>query len=234
MPSTLYLIGGGPGAILAMRRHMKAALAEVDSKKPLVAYVGVASGDNVGFRKMIGAAFTSTGARVEPVKLVAKSASVAAARSTLEDADAVFMSGGDVHEGMRVLDDRGVTPFFRELARAGKLMIGLSAGSLMLAREWIAFPDDDDAKAHLFGCIGAAAVHVDAHAEDDDWHEMRTLLTLVQRRGDPYPEGIGLTKKGCLRVHLDGDTTSLTALGTPLPRFVVRRGKVVSTKPLEL
>jgi hypothetical protein len=112
-------------------------------------------------------------------------------------------------------------------------MIGLSAGSLMLAREWVAFPDDDEDQAHLFDCIGAAPVHVDAHAEDDDWHEMRVLLTLVHRRGDPSAEGIGLTKKGCLRVHLDGETTSLTALGTPLPRFVVRRGKVVATKPID-
>jgi len=233
MTSTLYLIGGGPGALLALRRHLKAAIAELLAKKPLVAYVGAASGDNVGFQRMISATFAWTGARVRPVKLAAKTASVAAARALLEDADAVFVSGGDVQEGMRVLEDRGVTPLFRELARAGKLMIGLSAGSLMLAKEWVAFPDDDDTKAHLFACIGAAPVHVDAHAEEDDWHEMRALLGLLERRGDPHPEGVGLTKKGCLRVHVDGETTTLTALGTPLPRFAVRHGKVVATRPLE-
>ncbi len=135
---------------------------------------------------------------------------------------------------MRILDERGMTPFVRELVRSGKPMIGLSAGSLMLAKEWVAFPDDDDAKAYLFPCIGAANVHVDAHAEEDDWHELRTLLGLLQKRGDPSPEGIGLTKKGCLRVHIDGETSTSTALGTPLPRFVIRRGKVVAAKALDL
>jgi peptidase E len=234
MASTLYLIGGGPGALLALRRHLKTAIAELQVKKPLVAYVGTASGDDAGFFRMIGATFAWTGATARAVKLANKTASVASARSLLEDADAVFVSGGDVQEGMRILDERGMTPFVRELARSGKLMIGLSAGSLMLAREWVAFPDDDDAKAHLFPCIGAADLHVDAHAEADDWHELRTLLGLLHERGDPSPEGLGLTKKGCLRVHVDGGTSTLTALGTPLPRFVIRRGKVAAAKALDL
>ncbi len=116
-----------------------------------------------------------------------------------------------------MLDERGVTPLVRKLARDGKPMIGLSAGSLMLARDWVAFPDDDEAKAHLFSCIGVAPVHVDAHAEDDDWHELRVLLRLLHERGDPHPAGIGLTKKGALRVHVDGDSTTLDCARDPPP-----------------
>ncbi len=43
--------------MLALRGHLKRAMAELPSNKPLVAYVGTASGDNVAFQKMIAAAF---------------------------------------------------------------------------------------------------------------------------------------------------------------------------------
>ncbi len=91
MASTLHWIGGGPGALLALRRHLKTAIAALRVKKPLVAYVGTASGDNAGFFRMIGATFAWTGANVRAVKLASKTASVASARSLLEDADAVFV-----------------------------------------------------------------------------------------------------------------------------------------------
>jgi hypothetical protein len=130
--------------------------------------------------------------------------------------------------------ERGVVERFRALAREGKPMLGLSAGSLMLARDWVAFPDpDDDSKARLFDCIGAAPVHVDAHSEEDDWSELRTLVALLHRRGDKEPLGYGLTKQGCLRVRVhDSGEAELRALGTPLPRFTVQGGKVVKTSAL--
>ena len=230
---TLHLVGGGPGAVLALRRHFKSALAPLERPRPLVAYVGAATRDNRGFYSMIRGALAATGARMKLVKLAARSARASEARALLEDADMVFVSGGDVELGMKVIHDRDVAGTLRTLARRGKPMFGISAGSLMLAREWVRFPDGDDARAEIFPCLGIAPVHVDAHSEDDGWSELRVLVRLLHERGDASPVGYGLTRKGCLRVDvLDG--AGLEAMGTPIPRIVVKRGAVVEGAPLPL
>jgi hypothetical protein len=228
--------------MLALRRHFKAALdglciekrVEKRVEKPLVAYVGVASDDNSGFQKMLTTELALTGARFHAAKIAAPKASIAAARDLLLECDLVFVSGGDVEHGMNVLKDKGLLPFFRDLHRAKKPMFALSAGSLMLAREWVRFPDDDESKAEIFECIGAAPIHVDAHSEDDDWSELRALVRLLAERGDPEPTGYGLTAKGGLAIDVEGDVASVTAIGTEIPRLVVRSGKVVHGKPLHV
>ena len=232
----LYLVGGGPGSLLSLRRHFKAALddlvAEKGVEKPLVAYVGVASDDNAGFQKMLTTELALTGARFRAAKIAGARASIPSARDLLLECDLVFVSGGDVEHGMNLLRDKGLLPFFRDLCRSDKPMFALSAGSLMLAREWVRFPDEDVSKAELFECIGAAPIHVDAHSEDDDWSELRTLVRLLHERGDPNPVGYGLTAKGGLVIEVKDDVASFEAIGTDIPRLVVRSGKVMHGKPL--
>jgi len=228
----LHLVGGGPGSMLALRSHFKAALDAVGADEPLVAYVGVASNDNVGFQKMLTGALALTGARFRPVHIASARASIPVARQLLDDADLVFVSGGDVDHGMNVLKDRGILSHFRALCRQGKPMFGISAGSIMLAREWLRFPDDDDSKAEIFDCIGAVPFCVDAHSEDDDWSELRTLVALMNKRGDEDPVGYGLTAKGGIAVVVDGGEVAIEAMGTDIPRLVVRSGAVVHGEPL--
>jgi hypothetical protein len=230
MPNTVHLIGGGPGALRATARHLRAIVSSAKSSpkaRPLVAYVGAASGDNLAFMKMLSAGLKLSGARVEPARTVGKKASASTARQLLSDCDLVFMSGGDVSAGMEVLHDRDLVTSLRDLAKAGKRMFGISAGSLMLAREWVRFPDDDEARAELFECLAIAPVHVDAHSEDDGWSELRTLLRLRHQRGDQKPIAYGLVRPGCLRLELDGEKAKLAALGAPIPRLAVKRGAVV-------
>jgi peptidase E len=229
--STVHLIGGGPGAILATRRHIKQAVKASGKKKPLVAYVGVASNDNVGFQKMLSAAFIGTGASVRGVKLARKTAKVSTARQLLEDSDIVFMSGGDVEHGMKLLDERGVSDDLRRLAAGGKPFIGISAGSIMTCQHWVRFPGDDDARAEPFPCLGIAPLHMDAHSEDDDWSELRVLVRLLAAKSDGAL-GYGVPSKGCLRVDLGGQAPKLTALGVPIARFGARAGQPVPRAPL--
>ena len=233
VPHTVHLIGGGPGAVLALRRHFRAALASVPAKAPLVAYVGAASNDHRGFFGMIKAGLAATGARLRLARLASARASPTEARALLGDADLVFMSGGDVEHGMKVLEDRDVAGTLRGLARRGKPMFGISAGSLMLAREWVRFPGDDEARAEIFPCLGIAPVHVDAHSEDDGWSELRVLVRLLHERGDESPVGYGLTRKGGLRIDVRNGA-GLEAIGTPIPRLVVQRGAVAMGRPLPL
>jgi len=232
---TVHLVGGGPGATLALRKHFLSALAPVDKPRPLVAYVGAASNDNHAFFTMIRGALALTDARFKLARLASPQASASEAKALLEECDLVFVSGGDVDLGMKILHDRDAAMTLMGLAAAGKPMFGISAGSLMLAREWVRFPDDDDeSTAEIFPCLGIAPVDVDAHSEDDGWSELRVLVRLLHARGDRDPVGHGLTGKGCLKVTLDGRGVGLRALGTPIPRIVVRGGKVLEGKPLEL
>jgi peptidase E len=235
MAQTLDLVGGGPGAVLALRRHFKAALEAVGRPRPVVAYVGVATDDNRGFFTMICGALGSGNARMHLAKIASPRASASEARALLEDCDLVFMSGGDVEHGMKVLHDRDMAGLLVTLGRAGKPMFGISAGSLMLARDWVRFPDeDDDTKAELFPCLGLAPLHVDAHSEEDGWSELRVLVRLLHERGDEEPVGYGLTRHGRLHVSVEEGRVSVKPFGTPIPRFVVRRGKVVEGIALPL
>jgi peptidase E len=223
----LHLIGGGPGGITQTRRHIHDAMRELGKKKSLVAYVGAASGDNLGFQKMLSAVFLGTGARVEGVKLVAKRASAARARELLSECDVVFMSGGDVEAGMQVLRDRDVAGLLRELAAGGKPFIGISAGSIMCGQKWVRFPDeDDDSTAEPFDCLGLAPLTMDAHSEDDDWDELRLLLRLL----GPGAIGYGVPSRGCLRVDAAG---KLSARGDRITRLRHHQGSVITDSPLD-
>lgn len=230
--TSVHLIGGGPGAIAATRRHLKEAVRAVGKAKPLVAYVGVASNDDAGFFQLLAGAFRGTGARVELARLARKNASVARARKLLDEADLIFLSGGDVEHGMRLLQERGVDDHLRALARAGKPFVGVSAGSIMAGLGWVRFPDDDEAKAERFPCLGIAPVHMDAHSEDDGWSELRVLVRLMAR--DAGAVGYGVPSKGCLRVEpaRAGKPAKLTALGAPVTRLSLKRGSVVENAAL--
>jgi peptidase E len=228
-----------------LRAHLREALllaTPAPRKKPLVAYVGAASGDDAGFQKMIGDVIVQAGGRVKGVKLASPRAKLSAATGLLEDCDLVFVSGGDVEAGMTVLHERGVLPLFQALAREGRPMIGISAGSIMLGRAWVRFPDHDDGKTNrkprvppsLFPCMGLAPVYVDAHAEEDRWAELRTLLKLVVAAGEAAPVGFGLTRKGGITVEHVKAGAKVVPFGTPAPRFVVKNGRVVAGPRLAL
>ena len=186
---------------------------------------------------MIGDEIARAGGRVRGAKLVSRTAKTSAARALLEDADVVFVSGGDVLAGMSVLSDRGVIPVFHALAKAGRPMIGISAGSNHArARRGCISPDEEASSEPpvVFPCLGVAPVYVDAHAEEDDWAELRTLLDLVALRGEAGAVGYGLTRKGALRVDHGAAGAKLTAFGTATPKFVVKRKRVVAGTPLPL
>jgi len=215
-PAAIFLIAGDPGKRGVGKDPLLAAiLAQLGMVRPSVAYVGAASGDSRVFFLWIAALLKKAGAG--PVRLAAlasQRADLDKARRQIRDADLVFVSGGDVDAGMSALEKTGADGFLRESYRAGKPFIGLSAGSIMLARSWVRWSDpEDDSTAEDFPCLGLAPLLCDTHAEKDGWDELKVLLKLTGT-----PVGYGIPAGGALRVAAGG---SLAALGKPVQRIAL-------------
>ncbi len=207
--SIIHLLAGGPGSD---HGHLTGLLREALSASglvaPQIAYVGAASGDDAGFFRRLSTLLREAGAGdVVLARTCGRFADHAkAAKTILMHADAIFVSGGDVEEGMRVLMESGLIPVLQERFAAGVPFIGLSAGSIMLGRKWIAWDDPaNDATARIFDCLGLAPLVCDTHAEDDDWSELHALL----QRLEPGAVGYGITAPAMLRIYPDGHLEEL-------------------------
>lgn len=224
----IYLLAGGPGAkkespdpILQM------ALGELGKTKPSVAYIGAAHGDSQMFYLFIRRLITAAGAgKVDLVPLVKKKSNMEEARLIIQSADCIFVSGGDVSEGMRVLSERSVIPLIKNRYEEGALIIGVSAGSIMLAKQWINWPDENnEASAELFPCMNIAPVLCDTHGEEDGWNELNSLVRLTE--GDQI--GYGIPSGGAMRISMNG---AVEAIRMPLYRIERRGDKIARINDL--
>lgn len=228
-PQPAYLLAGGRGR--GMRRTFAAVRAIIDGlgkAKPVVAYVGVASLEDNWMIYAVSSGLIKAGCRcrLARVVLAPPRADLDKARRTLEKADAVFMSGGDVEAGMRILREKNMVEFFQDLARRGKPFIGISAGSIMLAKEWVRWSDpENDSTAELFPCLGIAPLLCDTHAEDDDWAELKTALGL---KGSGT--GYGIVSGSYLKVYPDGRAEAGSG---PVARYTIRNKKLDRLPDLE-
>lgn len=218
-PADIFLIAGGREN---RRRGEDPLLARVLNliglERPAAVYVGVASNDNRIFFKWVSSLLKKAGAgSVRLAALASRRADLVKARQLLQGADLIFVSGGDVEAGMRVLERTGFASLLKELHQAGKPFIGLSAGSIMLAQSWVRWADPaDDATAGIFPCLGLAPLLCDTHAEKEDWEELKTLLQLTGAA-----EGFGIPAGAALRVAGNG---SVHALGNPVQRLARHGG----------
>jgi hypothetical protein len=195
--------------------------------KPCVAYVGAASGDNSVFRTIIARMLRRAGAgEVKLAPLCGSRADPGKARRVLIDSDIVFISGGDVEEGMRVLKRTGMVGFLTELYGKGKPFFGASAGSIMLARKWVRWRDPkDDSSAELFNCLGFARVFCDTHGEADGWEELRALQGLAPEGSVSY----GICSGSAILVRPDG---SVSAMGGEVHRFTRKGRRILQIESL--
>lgn len=206
----MLIAGAGPATRRRAVRFHDNAVAATGTPTPVIAYVGAPSNDSVGFEQLVGALVFGRRATMVPVRLTKKTLPTSTARSLLGDADLVFFTGGDVEVGMRLLDERGLGPYLRELHAQGKVMEGISAGAILLGRRWVRFPDEDDAHAEPFDCLGIVPRSFDCHGEADEWSELRALARVTHGEKTVYgiPAGGAASWSG----------GALTALGAPLVR----------------
>jgi len=234
MPAPIFLLAGGRAA--AVRKGPdpilqtvfgQAVFRRTGVQSPTVAYVGAASGDDSSFRLMIASRFQEAGSgKVTLAPLCGRRGDAEKAKAVIEASDLVFISGGDVDEGMRVLKEKGMIGVLQRLYRAGKPFFGTSAGSIMLARRWIRWTDpDDDAISELFDCLGFASVLCDTHGESEGWEELQALLALSPTGAI----GHGIASGTAIVVKPEG---TVSALGGEVHRSQKRAGGVAQIESL--
>lgn len=203
-PSAIHLLAGGPGSdVTHLAALLRQALASTGRAEPRVAYIGAASGDDAGFFRRLARVLEQAGAGAVTLAPTCGQAPRREdlLRRALAESDAIFVSGGDVDAGMKVLAATGAAALLRERLDAGIPYIGLSAGSILLGTEWIAWDESAGEPAvRVFPCLGFAPLICDTHSEDDDWSELRELLKLRP----PGTRGYGISSSAMLCVHADG------------------------------
>src|SRR4030042_455365 len=104
----VYLFAGGrSGSRKKQGALLERMFREFGIASPSVAYSGAASGDDRSFFRFIAGELTDAGAdKVVHAVIASPSADLHKARSIMEDADIVFISGGDVEAGMESLREK--------------------------------------------------------------------------------------------------------------------------------
>ena len=203
----IFLIaGGGPGDTRQTAEDFRTAFETCGKPNPSVAYVGTANKDNKIFYQFMKQPMLTAGARdVKLVPIAKKHVDGGAARKMLSEADAVFLSGGEVEDGIVWLKKAGLDTFLIDLYNAGKPFFGASAGAIMIGRHWVHWDkEDDDNTASLFDCLCFVPMLFDTHGESENWKELKCALRLEGEGAIGY----GLSKGGFYKADLDGHIKS--------------------------
>jgi cyanophycinase-like exopeptidase len=220
---SVFLLAGDPGNRRAKSDPLvRAVFDNCGVVSPSIAYVGAASNDDRGFFSWVSNYFMKSGSG--PVRLAptCRRFERSLFERTCATADAVFISGGGVEEGINIVARRGLAPFLSELYHGGKPIFGVSAGSIMLARAWVRWRDEDDAVGCRFSCLGIANVLCDTHGEKENWEELKALLQL----SPDLSIGYGIRAGSAIRVDPDGTVAPMGKTDTFVKQGdVVRRAK---------
>ena len=124
------------------------------------------------------------------------------AKRILTDADAIFLTGGEVEDGIVWLKKSGLDTVLTDLYSAGKIFFGISAGCIMMGEHWVHWDKEgDDSTSSLFDCLKFVPFTFDAHGEEEDWTELRCALRLL---GDGS-RGLGLSDGGFFTADSSGN-----------------------------
>ena len=178
-----------------------------DRSKPQIAYIGAANGDSLVFFTWMKALLLKAGAgKIRFIRLAKEKIDLRKTKESLSSSEVIFLAGGEVEDGVRWLEKHGLTGYLKELHSAGKLFVGVSAGTIMMGAYWARGENlDDPASSELFTCLGVIPVVFDVHAEGEDWTELKTVLTLM---GDGAI-GYGVPRGGMISADSGGRLTNI-------------------------
>jgi len=200
---TIFLIPGGhPPDMKRMIQDFRTTLEFCGKPNPKVAYIGTANKDNKIFFQLMKRLIVKAGAeKVTLVSIAGKRSDIGAAKQILSEADCIFLSGGEVEDGIVLLKKAGLDVFLTELYNSGKLFFGVSAGCIMMGRNWVHWEvENDDSTANLFDCLNFVPMTFDTHCENEDWKELKCALRLMGTNA----QGYGLSTGGFYSADRDG------------------------------
>jgi cyanophycinase-like exopeptidase len=198
------------------RPYLADALRLTGKDRPLVLYIGAASGDDREFGAALVEVLEAAGAhRVLWPKLTGRNKEPARACDALEEVDLVFVGGGDVEAGVDTLDDADLSAPLRAAARRGVTLAGMSAGAIMLGERWVRWPNADagDDEAETYPCLGLVPCSFDTHGEGDGWSDARSFAGVRARELQKKVDVLGVPSGAALVVDADG---AMRARGAPV------------------
>lgn len=197
--------------------YLEEAVALTREEAPLALYIGAANGDDAEFGARLCGLMAAAGARDVVWPKLAARGGADAARKALERVRFVFVGGGDVEAGMRVLERAQLVADIRAAAARGVVFAGMSAGAIMLGARWVRWPraDAGDEEAETFECLRVVRCSLDCHGEEDGWAEARSFAAVrareLGREATVYcvPAGGALVVCGNGKMHARGEPVTV-------------------------
>ncbi|MBK7643373.1 MAG: Type 1 glutamine amidotransferase-like domain-containing protein [Planctomycetes bacterium] len=166
-------------------------------------HVGCFHDDDRKWAKVTTSFLESLGARCSSPRLSDPKVDIAAARVAIEEAEFLYLDGGDTVAGVGHIRARGLLDAFERAAQSAQVIFGLSGGACAAAPYTIGY--DGREQPYVAPCLGIGApLPLDVHDEQSDWAELRALLALRPKR----KQGIVLPTNAVLRVGPRGGLDS--------------------------
>lgn len=166
-------------------------------------HIGCFHGDDARWAGVTTRYLESLGAVVSSPRLSDARLDCGAARAAIEEAEFLYLDGGDTVAGMEHIRARGLLEAFGAAARTAQVVFGLSGGACAAAPYTIGY--DARGRPYVAECLGIGApLPLDVHDEAEDWPEMRALLELRPRE----QAGIVIPTDAVLRVGTRGGLAS--------------------------
>ncbi len=170
-------------------------------------HIGCFHDDTPAWTKVTVDFLASLGADCAAPRLSDPRLDVARARASIEEADFVYLDGGDTVAGVEHIRARGLVDALARSREQAQFIFGLSGGACAAGPYTIGYRGDD---GYVAPCLDLGPpLPLDVHDEQADWPEMRALLEL----GPPHPAGLVIPTNGVLRVASRG--AELTSVGRP-------------------
>ena len=162
------LFGKNDGASLPERIR-----GELDAGHPQAAYIGASNGDLPEFYSLFVAAMELIGVsncRMVPARPSRDD------MTFLDAADLILLAGGDVERGWKAFEQNGIKDLIPRRRLDGAILIGVSAGAVQLGLGALSTA----AQPKALPMFRLAPFYVGAHDEENNWWDLRALISLSQ------------------------------------------------------
>lgn len=175
----LFLKGeDGLPFLIQIKQHIRRAA-------PKAAYLGASNGENQSFYGIFEAAMEGIG--IKDCRMI-KSSYTDEDASFLDDADIIFLSGGDVERGWRIFEEFDLRKRIIRRYYEGAILIGVSAGAVQIGL--FGLTEKEDGTDYLFSTFGLVPFIVGVHEERRRWLGLQKSVLLSG--GEAHGIGIGL------------------------------------------